>query len=270
MALMDPKKTNNRHKMVVMDKLAVILVMKRMFEYIIIGLALLSCSDSLDTISGKNLYSYTDNQEFFPKKVTQDNHFYADRFVDKLKQLDEKSLVDKYCGHEIIRLTAVRSFRNHFTVLIERTENGVLLTEKETYRDSRPVNNGDTTKFTYDIIEFDSLTGKYMDVRKFMPVGTGSAIEVEIERKAVDPLLNNKSKEISTEEWNNLTKLLDNTSFFEMYPADSTTMVFDGHHYLIEIHSKNGYYVVERWSSESGDFKTIVDYIVGLSTYKEQ
>jgi hypothetical protein len=154
--------------------------------------------------------------------------------------------------------------------LIERTDEGVQLTEKETYRDSRPLNNGDTTKIIYNVIEFDSLTGKYMDVRKYMPFGTGPAIEIEIERKSVDPLLKNKSKAIKPEDWNSLTKLLDDTSFFEMLPTDSTSSGFDGHHFVLETHSKNGYYVVDRWSPRAGDFKKILDYIIGLTNQKSE
>jgi len=242
--------------------------MKIKFHYIVIGLTLLSCSESLDRLPGRNLYSYTNNQEFFPNEVKQNRDFYADGFADVLKQLGEESLVDKYSGHEIVRLTVVRSFRNHFTILIEETNNGVILTEKETYRDSRPVNNGDTTRVTYDVIELDSVTGKYMEVRKYMPIGTGPAIEIVADRKVIDPIIKNESKELETKDWNNLSKLLNNTSFWEMYPADSI-QGFDGNHFIIETHSEDGYYVVDRWSPKDGDFKTIIDYIIGLSTYKE-
>jgi len=242
--------------------------MKRKFQYIIFGLVLLSCSKSLDRLSGKNLYSYTDNHEFFPKEIEQNEHFYAEGFEDILKRLYEKSLADKYRGHEIVRLTVVRSFRNHFAILIEKTDNGILLTEKETYRDSRPVENGDTTKITYDIIEFDSVTGKYMEVRKYMPVGTGP-IEIETERKVIDPLIKTKSRDLKPNDWNALTKILDSSSFWKMYPADSLTG-FDGNHFILETHTLDGYYVVDRWSQRNGDFKKIIDYIIGLSTYKEQ
>lgn len=238
------------------------------FQFMIIGLTVLGCSDSLDNLPGKNLYSYIDNQGFFPKEIERDSSFYADGFAAKLKQLDEKSLADKYRGNEIVRLTAIRSFSNHFTISLERTDNGVQLIEKETYRDSRPFNNGDTTRITYNIIEFDSLTGKYVNVRKYMTVGIGPATEIEIERKVVDPLLKNESKKIKSEDWNGLAKLLDNASFFEMYPVDTIAMGFDGHHFVLETHSKNGYYLVDRWSPRDGDFKTIIDYIIELSDYK--
>jgi hypothetical protein len=243
--------------------------MKGTFQYIIIGLTLLGCSESLDKLAGKNLYSYSDNQEFFPDEIKQNKDFYAKRFSVILMQLDERSLVDKYFGHEIVRLTVVRSFRNHFTILVEKTDNGVLLTEKETYRDSRPVNNGDTTKITYEVIEFDSVTSKYMEVRKYMPVGTRPAVEIETQRKVIDPIIRKESRELRSEEWNNLSKLLSNKYFWEMYPADSVRG-FDGNHFILETHSENGYYVVYRWGPDSGDFKTIIDYIIGLSTYKEQ
>jgi len=221
-------------------------------------------------LSGKNLYDYADNSDFFPEKVIQNKHFHADSYKKILRQLDEKSLADKYRGHEIIRLTSIRSFSNHFTILIERTDDGVQLIEKETYRDSRPFSNEDTTKIIYNVIEFDSLTGKYMDVRKFMPVRTGPAIEIEIERKPVDPFLKNESTTIKPEDWNSLTELLDNTSFFEMSPTDSTVWGFDGHHFVLETHSKNGYYVVDRWSLREGDFKKILDYIIGLTNLKSE
>ncbi len=242
--------------------------MKIKFHYIVIGLTLLSCSESLDKLPARNLYSYTNNQEFFPKEVKQNKDFYADGFTCILKQLGEGSLADKYSGHEIVRLTVVKSFGSHFTILIEETNNGVILTEKETYRDSRPVNNGDTTRITYDVIELDSVTGKYMEVRKYMPVGTGPAIEIVADRKVIDPIIKNESKELETKDWNNLSKLLNNTSFWEMYPADSI-QGFDGNHFIIETHSKDGYYVVDRWSPNDGEFKTIIDYIIGLSTYKD-
>jgi hypothetical protein len=222
----------------------------------------------LDKLPGRNLYSYTNDQEFFPKEIKQNKDFYTDGFTGILKQLGEKSLVDKYSGHEIVRLTVIRSFENHFMILVEETDHGVILTEKETYRDSRSVNNGDTTKITYDVIEFDSATGKYMEVRKYMLVGTGPAIEIETQKKVVDPIIRRNSIELKSDQWNRLNNLLDKKAFWEMYPADSVRG-FDGSHYILETHSEAGYYIVDRWSPNSGDFKTIVDYIIGLSTYKE-
>ena len=142
------------------------------------------------------------------------------------------------------------------------------LTEKETYRISRSVNDGDPTKFTYDVIEFDSVTNNYIQVRKYMSIGTDSVIEFETQRKIIDPIIRNESIELRSEDWNNLSKLLSKASFWEMYPADSTPG-FDGHHFILETHSENGYYVVDRWSPDSGEFKTIVDYLIGLSTYKD-
>ncbi len=242
--------------------------MKIKFQYLIIGLTLLSCSESLNNLSGKNLYNYTYNSDFFPEKVIQNKHFHAHSYAEIIRQLNEKSLADRSRGHEIIRLTSIRSFSNHFTILIERTDEGVLLTEKETYRDSRPSDNGDSTKIIYNVIEFDSLTGKYMDVRKFMPVGKCPGIEIEIERKTVNPLLKNESRAIKREDWNRLTKLLDDTSFFEMLPTDNTALGFDGNHFVLETHSKNGYYVVDRWSPKEGDFKRILDYVIGLTDRK--
>lgn len=92
-----------------------------------------------------------------------------------------------------------------------------------------------------------------MDVRKFMLVG--NAIEIEMERMPVDPLLKNESKKVKLKDWNNLIKLLDSTSFYQMYPADTIAMGFDGNHYMLETHSKNGYYVVDRWSPREGTLK---------------
>jgi hypothetical protein len=224
--------------------------MNKKFQYVLVGLPLLSCSEPADKLSGENLYSYTDNSEYFPKPINKSEQFSIDWYVKILKQLDEKSLIDNYHGHEIIRLTVVSSFSNHFTILIESTDNGVHLTEKETYRNSRSVNNGDTTKITYDIIEFDSLTGKYFEVRKYMPVGAGPIVEIETERKIVNPLLKDKSIKLRTEDWNNLAKLLSKTSFWAMHPAD-TSVGFDGDYYILETHTKDGYYVVERWSPEN-------------------
>ena len=242
--------------------------MKRKFQYIILGLTLIKCTESTDRLSGENLYAFTDNRDFFPKEIQEKKHFNADWYSDLLKQLGEKSLADRYYGHEIIRLTAIRSFKNHFSILLVNKENEVQLTIKETYRDTRPVDNGDTTKITFDIIEFDSVTGKYFDVRKFMSIGN-NPIDGEIERKPIDPLLKNETTKLKTSDWNDLTKLLKTTSFWTMQPTDSI-QGFDGSHYILETHSKDGYYVVDRWSPKSGDFKTIIDYIIGLSTYEEQ
>lgn len=241
--------------------------MKTKFQYIILGLTLLSCSEPYDKLSGKNLYTYTRNSDFFPSGINQNETFYSDRFADILRQLSEKSLADKYRGHEIIRLTVIQSFRNHFTIIIERTDNGVQLTEKETYRDSRPVDNGDTTKLTYDIIEFDSLAGKYMEVRKHLPKGT-NPIEIETARKVIDPIIKKNSTKLKSNDWNTLCKTLDRTSFWEMYTADSVHG-FDGNHFILETHTRDGYYVVDRWSPKEGDFKIITDYIIGLSSYKD-
>ena len=126
------------------ETLAVILIMRFLLP-IIVGLFLVNCGSKTDDLAERNLFVYyKDNKDYFPDVMqsiidtSKFEYFASDYYTEILKRLGEPSLSDQYRGKDIIRLTVVKSFRNHFTIRIERSGDEIIVNEKETYRNSFP------------------------------------------------------------------------------------------------------------------------------------
>lgn len=132
-----------------------------------------------------------------------------------------------------------------------------MLTEKEVWRDRNSTIDSTHYMISSDV-QFDSAANKFFKVKilyKNPPV--------ELQREEIEPLIKNSTKEITEDQWNKLIMLLDKGSFYSMRPR-VPEFGLDGNLYLIETHSKNGYYLVDRWSPDKGGFKDVVDYLVSL------
>jgi hypothetical protein len=228
-------------------------------------LVLYGCSNGLE-LGDSNVYKFSgDGNAYFPTSIKSNldmakgEFFDADGYSELLHQLHEKSLSDKFSGAEIVRLTVKNTFENHFVIKVEKHDDGrFMLTEKEVWRDKG---------FTVDSanymisshIQFDSTVSKFFKVKVLY-----KNPPVELHREEIEPVSKSSTKEITEDQWNNLIMLLDKGPFNLMRPR-VPELGFDGNLYLIETHSKKGYYLVDRWSPDKGAFKDIVDYLVSLT-----
>jgi hypothetical protein len=228
-------------------------------------LVLYGCSNGLE-LGDSNVYKFSgDGNAYFPTAIksnldtTKDEFFNADVYSELLHQLHEKSLSDRFCGTEIVRLTVKTTFKNHFMIKIGKRDDGrFFLTEKEVWRD-KGFTVDSANYMVSSHIQFDSAANKFFKVKMVY-----KNPPLELQREEIEPVSRRSSKEITEDQWNNLVMLLDKGSFYSLRPR-IYEFGFDGNWYLVETHSKNGYYLVDRWSPDNGGFKDVVDYLVSLT-----
>lgn len=228
-------------------------------------LVLYGCSNGLK-LGDSNVYKFSgDRNAYFPTEIesnldtTKGEFFNADVYSELLHQLHEKSLSDKFSGTEIVRLTVKKTFENHFMIKIEKRDDGkFMLTEKEVWRGKGFIVDS-ANHMISSHIQFDSAVNKFFKVKLLY-----KNPPVELQREEIEPVSKSSTREITEDQWNNLIMLLDKGSFNLMRPR-VPEFGFDGNLYLIETHSKKGYYLVDRWSPDKGTFKDIVDYLVSLT-----
>jgi hypothetical protein len=228
-------------------------------------LVLYGCSNGLE-LRDSNVYKFSGERNiYFPSAIksnldtTKKEVFDADIYSELLHQLHENSVSDRFSGNEIVRLTVKKTFKNHFMIKIEKHDEGrFMLTEKEVWRD-RGFTVDSANYMVSSHLQFDSTVNKFFKVTLLY-----KDPPVELYREEIEPVSKSYSKEITEDQWNDLVLLLDDRIFYTMRPRVQE-FGFDGNLYLIETHSKNGYYFADRWSPKKGDFKDIVDYIVSLT-----
>jgi hypothetical protein len=237
---------------------------------IISGLLLMGCSTTPESLTGKHLFTFSKVSTTFFPDVIQDRidtsameHFNSDHYTEILKRLGEESLSDKYEGKEVFRLTAIKSFSNPFTIRIERDGNKITITEKEAYKTNLKATTNDSTKtIITEHLEFDTARNEYVVVKISNQFVKGTINELD--RTKINPIIKDKTETLGTKKWNEILRLVNEMEFFNMRTQLGMTGD-DGTHYLIETHSNDGYYVVDRWSPKNGDFKDLVDYIIALT-----
>lgn len=227
-------------------------------------LLLYGCSNSLE-LGVSNVYRFTENgDDYFPNDVysnldtTKGEFFDSDLYTKLLHQLHEKSLSRNFSGTETIRLTVKRTFKNNFMIRVEKRDDGrFILAEKELWRGKDVTEPGNYMVASH--IQFDSTKNTFFKVKVLY-----KDPPLELGREEFEPVSMSSEREITEEQWNNLVNLFDEKSFYSMGPR-TYEPVFDGDGYLIETHSENGYYLVDRWSPKNGGFADIVDYLVSLA-----
>lgn len=222
------------------------------------------CSNGLE-LRGSNVYRFSGKGDaYFPNEIganldtTKGELFIGDVYSELLYQLHEPSLSDKFNGSEIIRLTVKKTFQAHFMIKVEKRVDGrFILTEKEVWREKGYIDSANN--MISSVIQLDSTLNKFFKVKLLY-----ADLPVELHREEIEPVVKYSTKEITADQWNKLVALLDSESFYSMGPR-ILEFGLDGNLYLIETHSKNGYYLVDRWSPEKGGFKDIVDYLISLT-----
>lgn len=235
---------------------------------VIVALLFTSC-ETEKRLAQNNLFDYSQyNKDYFPDAIQErldtstHEYFNSDYYTKILRRLGESSLSEAHPGKDILRLTVIRTFRNHFTIRIEKTTEGIVLIEKETYRNSFswiPVDSLEAAIGEH--IDFDSTKNTYVKIR--MKYFMHSDSSQELSREIIDPIVKAETEELGIEKWNELVDLLNTKKFYSMRTPPGPTG-FDGNHFLIETASKEGYFVVDRWSPPNDDFMEIVSFITAL------
>ena len=77
-------------------------------------------------------------------------------------------------------------------------------------------------------------------------------------------LIGSESRSLSTPEWNEFMQRLEIARFWQM-PADSGPMGFDGSQWVLEGYREGRYYVVDRWSPDTGAYRDACLYLLEKS-----
>ena len=197
-----------------------------------------------------------------------EKHFPAAYFTSALRMLNEKSLLAAYQGKDIVRLTRTAALGDeYFTIRIEKKTNDVIsVVYKETHRLYQGRVDTSATTYSYDRLEFDSTNNEYQIVSyaRFL-LGTGPYRDSILVsgRKAVNPIARQDTMRLNIAQWNQLIGLINRNAYVKLSPVDTAARV-DGHDYLLELHTKDGYYVVDRFVPSDKVFLEGVDFILNL------
>jgi hypothetical protein len=242
--------------------------MKRLL-YIIILTILCSCN-SRNSIDNK-LYKYEKDSKisnnigepvdsstfYFPFNILPDSlktdkwETYLDSahikyFSEVLFKVREPVLTNNYLGKEIYRVTLLRSFDPDIVVRIEKSNDGISLFEK--------------TYFQYRRSVEDSV----IQSKDSMP-------PVHCIHTVIDSTkITQSAKKISKKDWIRFEEMTRNKKFESMPTTVKMDFGPDGDIWLLEKHSKQGYYLVKRSSYGKGvdSLKTICDSLIRMSDLK--
>ena len=170
--------------------------------------------------------------------------FHVKYFSQVLHKTAEPILTNNYLGKEIYRLTLLRSFDPDLVIRIEKSNDGIILVEK--------------THFQFKSSVEDSV---YQDGD--MPI---HCIHVVIDSIRVTK----SSKKLSTEIWNRFENVVRNNKFHLMPTKVKMDFGPDGDIWLLEKHSRFGYYFVKRSSFGKGvdSLRTICDSLIRIRDIK--
>lgn len=259
--------------------------MKRALAFFLITIFLTSCFQSVEIQDKKRLFPFEGGNGYFPKPVLAFaalpsgdlplfmKYFPDEYFTKALRMLDEGPMASSYGGTDVIRLTYTAALGDaYFTVRIEKSGNDVSIVHKvshylwtTTHIDS--VDTDSLTSYSYDRLEFDSTRNEYQ------MVSYTSYLHLDSEpyrnsllvtgRKSINPILKKEVINLELDQWNHLIDLLNDKSYLIMDPVDTAARI-DGHDYLLELQTQNGYYVVDRFVPDQGPYLDIVSSILKL------
>lgn len=241
--------------------------MRRLAFYILPILAI-CCTRDLSEIYAENVFPFSGVDTFFPavnreRCDTAIGDLNELEYARILRQLGEESLSKAYLNKDVVRLTVFPTFDAYFTIRIERLECGdIRLIQKGTYKRGWAAEFDSAKSYVVHRIEYDSIANSYFHV-KVRETWQGETKEYHF-KKPVNPITSNSEVILKREDWSNFVSQLNKSGYYSM-PTQISKWGFDGSHYLIETHSKAGYYVVDRWSPDNGPFKDIVNYMLHLA-----
>jgi len=155
-------------------------------------------------------------------------------------------LYNYYLGHDIYRLTVLRSFNPPLVFTLHKDGKNVWL----------------------QTIKLDRIP-QFIPMRilsNFPPKPDDRDSIIYPDRHA--NIEQNSRKNLTIESWNNLEACLSKIKYWQMSPSNDD-FGLDGSRWILEAHTKERYWMVERWSPK-GDLRNCANYLVELSTIKEE
>ena len=240
-------------------------------SFLIFMITAISCSD-IKTIEIKNSDKYVDYDSKSPWMISEEliisdfsneaDSFWLEVYSEKHKFFQHKPLHKKYLGNSILRLTFINSFDNHYSFELEKKDSEILFIEKEIHKShirssiDSSFNDRKNKQFYYEGTSEDLYFDEEMNsvVKEKRSISSSDKSKI-IEVVKFDPIVFFKQQKLSKIEWNRMIKLINSDAFWTLYPTKEREFL-DGYSLLIEIHTKEGYFLVERGNPSE---KIIID-----------
>lgn len=194
-----------------------------------------------DEVSDKKGKPNSVSSLYFPPKLFIDSlHFHnvnkvdtskVEWYSDLLFATQEPILTNYYLGKEIIRFTWVRTYDEKIIIRIEKTANGIILYRKKL---------------------------KHLNQDQFKTSDNSWSYPKRLYNESKFEYAKNDSRKIELKTWDDLTKRIKDNKLWQMGTYKFSTGV-DGAMWLIEIHSKDGWYLAERHSPTIEQDKGFMD-----------
>ena len=203
------------------------------------------------SISNENGFPKSNKELYFPldwiksqyeneKEIFFIDSGYIMRPSELLYAFGEPLLYNFHLNKEIYRLTWIRSFEPDICISLEKQGDTLYLIEKK-------FKNPFSTKYyRTDTSDIDGY---------LIPIPSDTTLEV------------NSKKQIDIEIWNKLENLIEVSQFDTIKPFYTGIPISDGYSWIIEMHKKNKYYMVDR--QLGGGIGEIGDYIIEQTRFKE-
>lgn len=154
-----------------------------------------------------------------------------------LYAVSEPILYNYYLGYTIFRLLWIRSFNLPIIITISELQGKIEL----------------KTKILSKHPEYSSLSNLEKTQNKYLKIDYKENIQ-----------------EVSNDDWMIFFKLLNNANFWITNPTDEDRG-FDGSEWIIEGHTKDRYWFVERWSpNKKSLFRQCGEFLISLSGVNEK
>jgi hypothetical protein len=241
--------------------------MKENILFILVGLIIISCSQTVEKNNYKNDLTISDKEGKPNDSLTYYYPFYikydtlltstgrdsssVDYYSCILYYAKEPVLYNFYQDHDIYRFLWLRSFHRPIVYALSKIKNQVLLTAK--IMDKHPR----LRDITY--VSIPELRGSQKDEMQVDSV-------VKADRRIA--ILSTSTKQLTKKEWKEFEQLLDSCSFWTTKPFERTQGI-DGARWIIEGHKKNKYWFVDRWSPKD-NFRKAGEYLIIKSGLNER
>lgn len=207
---------------------------------------------------------------YFPATIKIDT-LVTEIKLDTLKQkaysaylynANEPILFNYYLGHDIYRFVWSRAFNPPIIFTLNKDEDKVWLTTKTL--DRHPiVMDIEWTDFVPPPTNPD---GTPDTISEYIRPEPDSVTKADRFAKIVI----NETKNYSNTEWTKFEQLIKDANYWGMVPTYNT-IGQDGSTWIIEAHTKNKYWFVDRWAPRDNDaFRKCGEYLIKLSTLNER
>lgn len=167
--------------------------------------------------------------------------FAVRHYSDFLSALNEPILSNSYLGKDVIRFTWLRSFHQKVVIRLERSADKIIIYQKK-IKDIKPI---EIEKDHYKLPTYNEVKLTYVV---------------------------NSADRFEESNWSYLLRLMEDSGYLKMR-TDIPNNGFDGADWIIEMQTKDGWYVVKRWAPDKKtekEFRSIADYLLDNSKFKKE